>query len=332
MKKNEFKDMISIVVPAYNSENVIRPCIESILKSSYKNFELIIINDGSKDNTLKIIKEYAEKDNRIKIIDKKNAGQAEARNDGINIAKGEYIMFIDADDFVEEDYLELMLNEIRSKKQDICISGYKNYNVDYKYTGEVRYLNEYWTRFYACVVWAKIYKTSFIKDNNLFFPNIKNGEDTAFTVTALSKTEKISVINNTGFGHYYNTTGLSRFTFKGFELNIVPANQYIKDNVSKEYEKNHEKYMWYFYIKHSIFYILWSGKCETPKRFIEKNKELFYWLEKNNTLFKNHKVTSIFFPKGEKLSTRIVIFIYTLLNKIHLIPLFAYIFCKGKEK
>ena len=95
---------ISIIVPIYNTENYLRRCIDSILTQSFENFELILVNDGSTDNSRKIIDEYKSKDKRIKVILKENGGQGSARNRGINMAKGKYIMFCDSDDFVEENW------------------------------------------------------------------------------------------------------------------------------------------------------------------------------------------------------------------------------------
>ena len=99
-------DLISIIVPVYNVDKYLNKCIDSIVNQTYKNLEIILINDGSTDNSGKICDEYANKDNRIKVIHKANGGISDARNKGLNIAKGEYIAFLDSDDCVEYDYIE----------------------------------------------------------------------------------------------------------------------------------------------------------------------------------------------------------------------------------
>ena len=97
-------DLISVIVPVYNVENYIAQCIESVIKQTYTKFEIILVNDGSKDNSGKICDEYALKDERIKVIHKENAGVSSARNVGIKQSKGQWITFIDSDDWVEEKY------------------------------------------------------------------------------------------------------------------------------------------------------------------------------------------------------------------------------------
>ena len=117
-------DLISVIVPVYNVENYIVQCIESLIKQTYTKFEIILVNDGSKDNSGKICDEYALKDERIKVIHKENAGVSSARNVGIKQSKGQWITFIDSDDWVEEKYLEVLLNLAKSENADISICGY----------------------------------------------------------------------------------------------------------------------------------------------------------------------------------------------------------------
>lgn len=327
MKKNS----VSIVIPAYNSEKVINKCLDSILNQTYKNFEIIVVNDGSKDNTLKILKEYDKKYDNITVLSKENGGQAQARNDGMKIAKGDFLMLVDSDDFLEEDYLEIMVNKAIETNADLCISGYKNFDDNYKFVSEVKYKDCFWTRFMTCVPWGKLFRMNFLREHDLWFPKLKEGEDNAFSIVTMSHTDKVTVVDNSGYGYYYNPTGLSKFTFKGFNLDILPANQYIFDNVNPEFSENNEKLMWYFYLKQSIYFILWSGKCETKKRFVAKNKELFKWLDENIKYYKKHKIAPFWYPKGERFSTRAIVFIYTILNRLGMVGLFASIFCTGKK-
>ena len=111
--------MISIIIPVFNGEKYIDRCLQSIRNSSYQEFEIIIIDDGSSDNTLSIIKKYEAQDNRIKVISKINGGSASARNVVIQNAKGQYIAFIDADDYIHKDYLKILYNNINDDDIDI---------------------------------------------------------------------------------------------------------------------------------------------------------------------------------------------------------------------
>ena len=113
---------ISIIIPIYNTALYLNKCLDSIINQTYKNIEIILINDGSKDNSLKICQEYTFRDNRIILINKQNAGVSQARNDGIKIASGDYIMFVDSDDWLELNTIEICVNEI--KNYDLLLFPY----------------------------------------------------------------------------------------------------------------------------------------------------------------------------------------------------------------
>ena len=123
---------ISIISPVYNAQEGIKQCIDSLLNQSFTDFEIILINDGSTDNSLEVIKEYADANDFIRVIDKENEGVAKTRNKGIQLAKGKYVVFIDNDDFVDSDYLERFYNEIDQEQLDIVLGGYKRVNQEMK--------------------------------------------------------------------------------------------------------------------------------------------------------------------------------------------------------
>ena len=113
-------DKISVVVPVYNVEKYLRKCIDSIINQTYKNLEIILVDDGSPDKCGEICDEYAKKDNRVKVIHKKNAGVSSARNDGIDNATGEYIIFVDSDDWLEDNAIEIMVDKLNEYDYD-CV-------------------------------------------------------------------------------------------------------------------------------------------------------------------------------------------------------------------
>ena len=125
-KKGAIKlKLISIIVPVYNAEKTIKKCIDSILAQTYRNFELILINDGSRDSSLNILKEYENTDERIVVISQENSGVSVARNKGIDSARGDYIIFVDSDDYISENALEVLKGEIeKNSKLDMVISGF----------------------------------------------------------------------------------------------------------------------------------------------------------------------------------------------------------------
>ena len=124
--KNE---LISIIVPVYNVENYLRQCLDSIMGQTYQNFECLLINDGSPDHSADICREYVSKDSRFLYFEKENGGVSSARNLGIEHSKGEYITFIDSDDWVDSDYLEVLYNALIDENADISVSTYKRFHM-----------------------------------------------------------------------------------------------------------------------------------------------------------------------------------------------------------
>ena len=190
----ESKALISIIVPIYNVEKYLRQCLDSVLNQTYQNFECLLINDGSPDNSAGICKEYVDKDARFHYFEKENGGLASARNFGIKYSKGKYITFIDSDDWVESDYLEVLHSKIKEYNTDFVISSYKKFDMDedcfYLHIWDQDYYERIWTSQELLsqlpnlenydgsytVSWGKLFKRSLF-DEILFNEQRKFGED-----------------------------------------------------------------------------------------------------------------------------------------------------------
>ena len=190
----ESKALISIIVPIYNVEKYLRQCLDSVLNQTYQNFECLLINDGSPDNSADICKEYVDKDARFHYFEKENGGLASARNFGIKYSKGKYITFIDSDDWVESDYLEVLYSKIKEYNTDFVISSYKKFDMDedcfYLHIWDQDYYEKIWTSQELLtqlpnlenydgsytVSWGKLFKRSLF-DEILFNEQRKFGED-----------------------------------------------------------------------------------------------------------------------------------------------------------
>lgn len=182
---------VSVIVPIYKSENTLHRCIDSLIIQTYSDFELILVDDGSPDNSGTICDECSVKDNRIKVIHKNNGGVSSARNAGIDIALGKYICFVDSDDYVEPEYLQEMVSGIE-QGYDLVFCGYNNISdnvcrnstlfskTEYLET-EKRDLSLLCYRTYVSQPWNKIFKKSIIVDNNIRMPeDFSLGEDMIF--------------------------------------------------------------------------------------------------------------------------------------------------------
>lgn len=200
---------ISIIVPVYNSEKHLCRCIDSILAQTYTNFELLLVNDGSKDNSGIICQEYAAKDFRIKVFHKVNGGVSSARNVGLDNAKGEWITFVDSDDWLDKEFLEsIFIDNIKSV--DLVISYAKNINKNGKISSnkyQSRYINSnnidtlFLENDFAWQTspWAKLYKNELCK-NIRFIENMHIGEDLIFLYTYTMKCNTIFILGE----NYYN--------------------------------------------------------------------------------------------------------------------------------
>lgn len=198
--------MIDIIIPLYNKENQIKKNIESILNQTYQKFKIIIIDDGSTDKSTEIIKKF--QDTRIKIYKKKNEGVSKARNYGIKKTTNPYILFVDADDYLEPNMLEKMVNSIEENNSDIIICGFyseteNGKKTKYKYkkincTNE-KIIKENLIELYKNELmyntWNKLYKREIIVKNNLEFPNIDFGEDNLFNINYLMHIKSLYNIN-----------------------------------------------------------------------------------------------------------------------------------------
>ncbi len=201
---------VSIIIPVYNTEKYIKRCLDSLIQQTLNKIEIICINDGSTDSSLKILEDYAKNDSRIIIKTQKNQGQSAARNNGINIATGEYVGFIDSDDWVAKDYYEKLYNAASKSNADIAVAGIIRLNAIYK-KFHLKYNKEEITddtnqKFELCDVPAKsyvvnkIYKLSKLKEANLKFEEGIFFEDCIFTPEVLYHLGKLITVPNT---YYY---------------------------------------------------------------------------------------------------------------------------------
>ena len=208
--------MISVIVPVYNTEKYLHRCIDSILAQTYTDFELLLIDDGSTDSSGAICDEYALRDSRVRVFHKENGGVSSARNLGLDNAQGEWITFVDSDDWIACNALDVMLD---NKEEDLIITSFTSErNLFYAqfesgcFVGSSinKCLSKYFGHISFTVIWGKLYKRHIIVDNKLIFDNsIHTGEDTLFLYSYIAEINSIN-IKSIGVYHYCDSTqGLS---------------------------------------------------------------------------------------------------------------------------
>lgn len=264
---------ISVIIPVYNADKYIQKGLESLMNQTFKDFEIICINDKSTDNTLTVLEEFSQKDERIKIINNsKNVGAALSRNVGIDIAEGEYIYFLDADDYIDEKYLECMLEKIEQENCDIVL----NMSIQSESNGTVsqfhhpsmpeinpegEYLDKFKTIHDApCFIWARIYRKSFLNKNNLRFLDIHATDDVVFNAIVDMYVDKTFVFYGEKYHYTVNNTSVTGVakSVDDRDLQHIKAHGMIYD-----YLKEHNK----FDSRLKLFRVYPFMKVDTEEKF-----------------------------------------------------------------
>lgn len=243
------EDLITIIIPIYNAEKYLRKCLDSIMNQTHKSIEVLLINDGSRDNSGKICDEYEKKDERIKVIHKENEGVSVARNIGLKNAKGEYIAFIDADDYVEKEYLEKLLRKLKDHNVECIICGYnriygnsiEKISKDKSYTlSKIEFLDGILNvQGGIGFTWGKLWKKQAIK-NIEFKKEVKIGEDSLFCIEASKNVNNVYILNETLYNYVFNENSAVRKYNENFANYCLISMQEAKKVIETEYKENKE--------------------------------------------------------------------------------------------
>ena len=298
-------DKISIIVPIYNIEEYLEKCVKSIQKQTYKNIEILLVDDGSKDNCASMCDNMALKDERIKVIHKKNGGLSSARNEGIKHATGKYICFVDGDDFIREDYCEVLYNALVETKSDVSAVSYKEIKNSKTriYNSAARSKKEFddkltlynrnetiiqflhWKNFR--IAWNKLYKASILKD--VWFKEGTTFEDMFFNYKVLSKCKKVAYVNSPCYC-YIRRDGSISTTYSEKNLNdfadaILDVYYGVKEKYPRLAKHNHYALLQWL-TSLSLKYM--SANEKYPKVIKKSNiifNELNEYIEKNDMAF-----------------------------------------------
>ena len=238
-------NIVSIVVPVYNVEKYLVRCINSLINQDFKNIEIILVDDGSSDSSGILCDNYAKKDNRIKVIHQKNGGMSAARNTGIDIATGDYIMFVDSDDEVASDIVSKLLDACISHSADISQCGTKYIDEndillkeDCSQTsclleGSEKMKELLDDRIVTTMVWGKLYKSILLK--NIRFPMGKYHEDIYFCYQIIHKSSNVYVINESLYYYRQVKGSIMHQTFNMKHLHALDATQERRDFIAIHY-------------------------------------------------------------------------------------------------
>lgn len=305
---------VSIIIPAYNVENYIERCVQSCIAQTFKNIEIIIVNDGSTDKTLNILYKLKDKDNRIVIINQKNSGSMEARKSGWKIARGKYILFVDGDDYINKNTIEVLYKNASENDYDIvCYKFFIEYKNgirekesenQIKRNKQDKLIKLLFEGKINHNMWSKLIKKDFVVKNNIEFPSdFSYGEDMAFVYTLSMYNPKFNILNE----YLYNyckregslDSGINEKTSEILKALMFIEKQMKKNNIYNKYKEEFE-------------YLSFVQAYYTRKDYIFNNKDYI-----SKTLFKNWKILKIkiniynnrFYKNLYKNESRIAIFI-----------------------
>lgn len=286
MKENiDYNDLISIIIPIYKVEKYINECLDSILNQTYTKLEILLIDDGSPDESGLICDKYASKDNRIKVIHKKNEGVSSARNTGLDLSNGKYVCFVDADDFIEKNFCEKMLNTLKKHNADCVACGY---NRIYKRKKEKIIEKEGYElnkeEFLKKLLLVqsglgfchtKIWKRSVINEIR-FNEDLKVGEDALFCIEVGKNLEKFYMLNDSLYNYRYNENSVVREFDEHYVDKYLKAMKITKKYIERNYQ-NDEKVCERVnnYISYHLLLVI-INYCMNPKNglnFLEQSKK-----------------------------------------------------------
>ena len=316
------EDLISVIVPVYKVEKYLNKCIESIVNQTYKNLEIILVDDGSPDECGKICDNYAQKDMRIKVIHKENGGLSDARNAGINISNGKYISFIDSDDYIDLEYIELLYKTIKKDKSDMAISShkviYENGTILEKATKEESILEskEVLKRILYddgidLSAWAKLYKIELFEE--IRYPKGRLFEDAATTYKLVDTCKKISIISKSTYNYIIRGNSITNVNFSEKKMDLIISTEEMCNYIKKKYpdlEEAANRRLMYAYLS------TLTQLIKSNKRNKSVEKRLYGYIKQNSKMILKDKNV----PRRDKvaiISTKFGLGFYKIIWKIY---------------
>lgn len=340
--------LISVIIPLYQGEKYIVKCLESIRKQQYAPVEIVIVDDATPDNAVEIVKEYGNQNDicveavadgkecasmknavdsiKILIVHQENKGQGEARNTGIRKAGGEYLTFLDQDDTLEFGILQKMAETAKKEKADIISAGYRRVTEDGKVKQTVKLQQTDWARYKVIAPWSKLYKTEFIKKNNIHFLPVVLGEDIYFLMQAYSCVPKVAFLEYIGYNWVDNAVSVSNTAHKKLAedtslLTLYEMLEALENSAALKKDKLYE----YFLLKTAVWDILYTARSNTYQEVLANDTKIWEWFEQHFESYRKNPYIRIGKPQGESLAIRIIVWGFMKIKKWRLEKLFLWI-------
>jgi glycosyltransferase involved in cell wall biosynthesis len=309
--------LISIIVPIYNTEQYLAKCIESILEQTYHRLELILINDGSTDHSLDICKHYQSMDERIVLIDKRNEGVSAARNLGISLAKGDYIGFVDSDDYIEKNMYETLIRQMEEDNTALCVMSYhtiRSYGLkqEKRIISQKEAINELLLLRFPTSLWACLYSKDIIKGISLN-AQIHFFEDFEFNYRILLDADRISLCNQELYHYRTNVNGANNQSINDKRLSCLKVGDIVLESLKNKHPDLMKSSI-YFRTHFLISVILSIAKSHNVDiKYYEKASQYTRKIRKEALLSKliplKYKLVLFLYLLSPSLSTRSIYYI-----------------------
>lgn len=299
---------VSIIVPVYNVEKYLDKCLKSLVNQTFKDFEIIIVNDGSPDNSSQIIENYKLKySNMIKVITQQNQGLSDSRNNGLKLATADYIIFVDSDDYIELNMVEKLYKEITEKQADVVICGNNVVNENYELLSKA-FPNKYESYDFVTQMifgnlsaWNKIIKKSLLDDKYLFFRSNVWYEDIDFSFKLFLKAKKIFILHENLYNYLLRSGSImnSKNLIKNLDL-IKAFDEIIQYSKKSNYYNKYYNEIEFLAVNHlyisCIVRIITSNSDKNEKRDLVN--AIFEYMNKNfNNYSKNKYIKMLSFNR-----------------------------------
>lgn len=335
-------NMISFIVPCYNVEQYLKKCIISLKNQSYKNIEIIIINDGSEDKTLQIATQLDD-DERIILLDQVNQGVSEARNNGIRQSKGDYIIFIDPDDYVHEDFSKALLDDLLKTQADLCVCGHtkvfdNGFKIKSSSTNELfsndKIIEQYFIGESTLTVLTcdKIFRADIIRENKIFFPKVvTSGQDQVFILNYLMYCQTVSTIKN-NYYYYYQRIGSKskRYEYDIFKKTLIKLDIIKKilysNNIFNNYQRFYEIRLYMNLFSQGFLLYQYSSKDTFKIQFKQMKRDSINFINKPII----NQITDVLFKSKLNIKERAICFIIYFMP-IQIIKIVYKVYLKQKR-
>lgn len=325
--------MISVIIPVYNGENYMERCLSSITKQSFSDMEIILVDDGSKDHSAQKIHTFfhnLERPVKYRLISQENQGQGAARTRGLQNSEGKYVVFVDQDDYLVEDFLEKLYTAAERDSADAVVSGYSRVSEQGRIIKKVPLKNAEWSKYCNITPWGKIYRRDYLERNQISFLPVALGEDVYFTIQVYTKTDRLTTIDYVGYCWVDNKKSLSNTAYKKSSSDLFPLlDSLVKLDNFQEWCKN--PFCEYFIWKTVIWFILYTAPGDTGKNHYELCRSLYRFMAHYFPAYLHNPYIGLFRLKEEKFYLRFIVWFYKAAMITRMDKFLIYVLCRGKQ-